>query len=638
MTSLLQQFEHDGAWRVEAAAALSRFYDWLQTQDLLDGEVQAALERVRAMLSHDRLSMVFLAEYSRGKTELINALFLADSGRRMLPSAAGRTTMCPTELRYEPTTAPYLRLLPIEADVPAPLGQPVSDPRWVHLPLDPGAPADIARALQHVADTVRMTHMQAEALGMHGRTAPGAENINSLELPRWRYAVANLPHPLLEKGLVVVDTPGLNALGIEPELTLRLLPDAHVVVFVLAADTGVTQSDLDLWQAHVAPAQRARCLVVLNKIDGLWDPLKAPEEAQAELQVQIVTTARALEIEADQVFPVSAQKGLVARITGDDALYQASRVGDLERALSEKLLARRQSILVDQIGIAVNVLSRNTRQMLELRHQQLNAQLLELRSLRGKKQAMIKHMLQRVQAEKNEFEQSIGKFKALRLVFGRHAAEVIKMLRDSDVQRGLQEAHDLMAGHLRSRTIRDDMDNLFQTLQQRIYEAAEKIDQLHQMVDAMYRRFNAEHAFTLAPPMQFDTARYREALAAQSTLAQTQVSGVNAWIRLQPGLVARIFRVVGDNVQEIFRTLNRDLDVWFRSVTTPLEAQVREHQKQLRRRIDSIERVHEATDTLESRIGELEKALADVDQLQATAGEHASQILAHLSSEARDQA
>ncbi|MFX6023477.1 dynamin family protein, partial [Acinetobacter baumannii] len=81
-------------------------------------------------------------------------------------------------------------------------------------------------------------------------------------------------HPMLKQGLVILDTPGLNAIGTEPELTLRLIPDAHVVVFVLAADAGVTKSDLELWRSHVGGGQRKGCIAVLNKVDGLWDPLK----------------------------------------------------------------------------------------------------------------------------------------------------------------------------------------------------------------------------------------------------------------------------------------------------------------------------------------------------------------------------
>ena len=64
-----------------------------------------------------------------------------------------------------------------------------------------------------------------------------------------------------------------NAIGAEPELTLSLLPNAHAVLFILAADTGVTQSDLAIWTDHIGEggADRRGRMVVLNKIDGLWD-------------------------------------------------------------------------------------------------------------------------------------------------------------------------------------------------------------------------------------------------------------------------------------------------------------------------------------------------------------------------------
>ena len=32
---------------------------------------------------------------------------------------------------------------------------------------------------------------------------------------------------------------------------MRLIPQAHAVVFILAADTGVTKSDLQIWREHL---------------------------------------------------------------------------------------------------------------------------------------------------------------------------------------------------------------------------------------------------------------------------------------------------------------------------------------------------------------------------------------------------
>ena len=49
---------------------------------------------------------------------------------------------------------------------------------------------------------------------------------------------------------------------------------------------------------------------------------------------------------------------------------------------------------------------------------------------------------------------------------------------------------------------------------------------------------------------------------------------------------------------------------------SPLETHVREHQLQLRRRLDSVQRIHRAGDELEERIAELEQQ-AEALKLQA---------------------
>jgi Mg2+ and Co2+ transporter CorA len=44
----------------------------------------------------------------------------------------------------------------------------------------------------------------------------------------------------------------------------------------------------------------------------------------------------------------------------------------------------------------------------------------------------------------------------------------------------------------------------------------------------------------------------------------------------------------------------------------PMETQIREHQIRLKRRLESIKRIHQATDTLEDRIRELESVDKDL--------------------------
>ena len=92
----MQDIEAYGAWRAAIGTALDDYRAALATFDLADAATQQRATQAGARLREDRLSIAFVAEFSRGKSELINAIFFADYGQRILPSAAGRTTMCPT--------------------------------------------------------------------------------------------------------------------------------------------------------------------------------------------------------------------------------------------------------------------------------------------------------------------------------------------------------------------------------------------------------------------------------------------------------------------------------------------------------------------------------------------------------------
>jgi hypothetical protein len=94
---------------------------------------------------------------------------------------------------------------------------------------------------------MHVTAAEAASLGL-----PGDEGAR-VEIPRWRYAVVNFPHPLLKRGLVILDTPGHAALAAEPELQLNRVPDADAIVFIASVDSGVTPTDRALYIDHIAP-------------------------------------------------------------------------------------------------------------------------------------------------------------------------------------------------------------------------------------------------------------------------------------------------------------------------------------------------------------------------------------------------
>ena len=152
--SLEQQFEQYSGWRQALAGGVAALKQWLQSQELSDTQVDQRLAQVLGTLRDDKLYIAFVAEFSRGKSELINAVFFAQFGSRVLPSSAGRTTMCPTELLHDSSRPPELRLLPIETRK---TGTTISEYRtfadeWHTVPLDIKSAESMAQALQHITE------------------------------------------------------------------------------------------------------------------------------------------------------------------------------------------------------------------------------------------------------------------------------------------------------------------------------------------------------------------------------------------------------------------------------------------------------------------------------------------------------
>jgi len=133
-------------WRDELAGIIGEYQAWIETQGLGNGEDDLRVYELIDSLKSDKLIVALVAEFSRGKTELINAIFFADFKQRLLPSDAGRTTMCPTELLHDEKLPPCVRLLPIDTRKSSlTIAEYKRAPQhWTTLPLDLNQPKSMA--------------------------------------------------------------------------------------------------------------------------------------------------------------------------------------------------------------------------------------------------------------------------------------------------------------------------------------------------------------------------------------------------------------------------------------------------------------------------------------------------------------
>ena len=610
-----------GNWRSALESRVRELTRFLREHELLDQPNADLLESLRHRLAGEKLVVAFVAEFSRGKSELINAIFFADTGRRILPATPGRTTMCPVEIGYEADEPIGLSLLPIETRLQSQsLAELRHQPRaWTRTPLDMDDTEGLAEALTQVMQTRQVSIAAARDLGFWSDDAPDdnppLDEQGRVEVPAWRHALINLPHPLLERGLVVLDTPGLNAIGAEPELTLGLLPSAHATVFVLGADTGVTKSDLAIWRDHLA-AQGVSRYVVLNKIDTLADPLSSRAQTDAQIERQRVDVARTLQLPLARVYPLSAKQALAARVAGDAAGLALSRLPELEAALTERLLPARRQVLA-QVGVdGIAQVELQVGRRLTDRRRQLAEQMLELRGLRGKNAAKVRVMLGRVDAESNEFEQCIARLQAMRAVHGRMLKDAMLDLASDRLREHVDEMQDGIRSSLLQLGAKKAFLTLCARLRERMTKSQARSTEIHAMLGASFEMLNTDFGFSLMTAPAPNLGRF----TADLDLIErnyVQYLGLTQSLKLsQARFLEQFRRMLVSRLRVVFESASVELELWNKTASAQIDTQLRDRRRGFKRRREALERIRSAAGELELRLTELESQDGQLQLLQ----------------------
>ena len=155
-------------WRAQLIESIEMYHQWRNRYGMNDSYSTNTILNILTDLEADRITLAFVAEFSRGKTELINALFFAETGLRLLPSSPGRTTMAPTELFYDQKGGSYIRLLAIESRLEdISLAEFKKKPeRWVRFNLDCNSPTQMQEAFKELVATKKVDRQLADKLGL----------------------------------------------------------------------------------------------------------------------------------------------------------------------------------------------------------------------------------------------------------------------------------------------------------------------------------------------------------------------------------------------------------------------------------------------------------------------------------------
>jgi len=602
-SSLNTKITEYSEWRENLTATIDEYIEWLSQTDSLEAIQELRLYDIKEILKKDQLVLAFLAEFSRGKTETINALFFSDFNQRLLPSEPGRTTMCPTEIFWDAREEPCIKLLPIESrrtDDTLTYLKTTTD-AWHKIRLDIASPNAMKETLRALVQKKEVDLETAKLLGFWNESDPAMRRLladkGTVEIPLWRHALINYPHPLLKNGLVVIDTPGLNTMGAEPELTLSIIPNAHAVLFLTATDTGITKSDMQIWSDYVQNRATHK-LVVLNKIDILWDGLETEVEVEALIQKQIQNTARELELDARNIFAISAQKALVAKIRKDAVLLKRSGIGMLEDALANQLIESKHEILGRAVVTECLNMIRSSRKVAQMRVSQNKSQLTELQAIQSKNEDESKEILAKVVAERKRYESSVLTFNQGSEKVKRLGEKLLRHLSLGYLDTTLEQAKQDMGDSWTTAGLNRGMRTLTRLANNLAEEITIEGATIKKQADDLYHLFWSKHGFEKTEAIELKMSNFTQNMQAlEKTTDDFCSDPVNLLIEKR-FLIRRFYLELGAQIQTIFEQAHSDCSLWLNFVISELKGQINSHKKSLDKRAESLMESHNSADKL----------------------------------------
>jgi small GTP-binding protein len=254
-------------------------------------------ERLRELflrLAEDRFNLVVVGRFNRGKTSIMNSII----GTNRLPVGIVPLTSVITTVTYGSEERVVLRFKKhrLIEDVPI---------------------AELSRYVTQKGN-------------------PG--NVRGIDI-----AEVQLRAEILRRGFHFVDTPGLGSAIVENSRTTEaFLPEADAFVIVTGYESPLTQEEIEFLRG-VSTLGR-RIFVVINKQDTV--ALQERETVLAFVQDQLRTIFGE---NAPQVFSVSANEGLNAKLANDTARLAASGLLALEDALVGFLVSEKHNEFLKQM-------------------------------------------------------------------------------------------------------------------------------------------------------------------------------------------------------------------------------------------------------------------------------------------------
>ena len=254
-------------------------------------ELSRMVNNLESAIHQDCYKILVLGEFKRGKSTLVNALL----GRSIVPIDVLPETATLNEVVYSDT--PFVKVFYSNGLVEDGILSAEFLQRF-------SASAENSQA--HLVDKIQMGY----------------------------------PLPFLQDKITLVDTPGVADLDeTRCDVTYQIIPQANAVIFLLDANTPLTQSEKDFLVDRLIPQGIDNILFLLNKYDFIDEEEDEGflEEVEHRLRITLKDEAGNDLLKEIRILPISAKMALEGHIYDKESLVHESGLVQVQERLMQML-------------------------------------------------------------------------------------------------------------------------------------------------------------------------------------------------------------------------------------------------------------------------------------------------------------
>jgi len=256
--------------------------------------------------------------------------------------------------------------------------------------------------------------------------------------------------------------------------------------------------------------------------------------------------------------------------------------------------------------------------------------MMELRGLRGKNVSVIKQMRLRIEQEKAEFDASGARIYAVRSVHLKLLREVVTLLSTPTLKAELSELVAALKQPGIKLRLKKTYGDTFAQLRAGLKSVQVLTGEIQTMLNSSFRQINSEFNFSLQAPKEPDVTRFAEDLDLIER-SHLQYLGLGNALRLsQAAFTERLVRALGTRLRVVYETALSEVELWNKSASSQLDAQLRERRRNFARRLEAIERIQQAASGLDERIAEIDDQETSLNELDAKLTELTQPFLGNL--------